>query len=257
MHAAQTIGLSLAAGLHAALYGAWKDSPYESFKPGSFARELAIATAVGVVLSRVDNLATPFLIFLSAFTASRIVTEFYKLFVRSERQDVYRIPTQVHWVGHVVGSPATRLLLGIGWLGAIYGLYGALKLLPHGWSPTLVGPVVGLTYGTALAIAGGYKDGSVTGFYMHKFVRSPITGAIGGLIVSPHVGGLTFFVLGSIACERMLTELFFKILRPGYVGGHFRSIEPAFSDWLTRRRIFVLPYVFTWVLFVALWVAGR
>jgi hypothetical protein len=245
--------LSWAAGLHAALLGAWKDSPFESFKPASFCRELVIATCVGLALSRVDHLASPFLIFLSAFTLSRIVTEFYKMFVRNDRQDIYRIPTQVHWVGAVLSRPV-RFALGIGWLSAIYGLYCLLRLLPPQWSPTLVGPAVGLTFGTALAIGGGYKDGSVTRFYVHKFVRSPINGAIGGLIVSLHGGGLRFFVLSAIACERMLTELFFKVLRPGYVGGHFKSVEPAFPEWMERRRIFVAPYVMTWLLFIALWV---
>ena len=42
MHMVMTLGLSWAAGLHAALLGAWKDSPFESFKPGSFVRELLI-----------------------------------------------------------------------------------------------------------------------------------------------------------------------------------------------------------------------
>jgi hypothetical protein len=257
MHIVTTVGLALAAGLHAALYGAWKDSPFESFKPGSFMRELVIATGVGLALSTVDRFASPFLIFLSAFTLCRIVTEFYKMFVRNERQDVYRIPTQVHWVGHVVDSLPMRLALGVGWLGAIYGLYCLLTLLPHGWSPALTGPAVGVIMGTALAIGGGYKDGSVTRFYVHKFVRSPINGAIGGLIVSLHTGGLQFLLLGAIACERMLTELFFKILKPGYVGGHFMSTEPAFPEWMTRRRVFIVPYALTWALFVGLWVAAR
>jgi hypothetical protein len=252
-----TIGVSLAAGLHAALYGAWKDSPFESFKPGSFARELGIAMAVGMALTRVDQVVSPFLLFLVAFTLNRVVTEFYKMFVRSERQDVYRIPTQVHWLGYVVTNGPVRLTLGCAWLAAIYGLFCALTLLPRTWSPTLVGPVAGLTLGTALAIGGGYKDGSVTRFYVHKFVRSPINGAIGGLIVSLHAGGLAFLAMGAIACERMLTELFFKIMRPGYVGGHFKSTEPAYPDWMVRRRIFVLPYVATWLLFIGLWVAGR
>jgi hypothetical protein len=256
VHICVTLALAWTAGLHAALLGAWKDSPFESFKAGSFLRELLIATLVGLALCLVDHLASPFLIFLSAFTLSRIVTEFYKMFVRNDRQDIYRIPTQVHWVGTTLSRPL-RLVLGVAWLGAIYGLYALLRLLPSQWSPTLIGPIAGLTLGTALAIGGGYKDGSVTRFYVHKFVRSPINGAIGGLIVSLHAGGLRFFILGAIACERMLTELFFKVLRPGYVGGHFRSTEPAFPEWMTRRRIFIAPYVLTWVLFVALWVAGQ
>jgi hypothetical protein len=256
MHPFQTIGLALAAGLHAALYGAWKDSPHESFKPGSFLRELVIAAGVGVALVPIARQTTPFVVLLAAFTLTRIVTEFYKMFVRREPQDVYRIPTQIHWVGAVVEHGPLRLALGTAWLGAIYGLYCLLKLLPPGVPAGLVAPIAGVTLGTALAVGGGYKDGSVTHFYFHKFVRSPITGAIGGVIVSSHTGVLPFIVLGVIACERMLTELFFKMLKPGYVGGHFKTTVPAFPEWSRWRWIFAVPYTLTWLLFAGLWAAG-
>jgi hypothetical protein len=252
-----TLGLSVAAGLHAALLGAWKDSPFESFKPGSFLRELFIATIVGVALGGVDRLASRFLIFVSAFTLIRIVTEFYKMFVRRDRQDIYRIPTQVHWRGYVFTSGPARWGLGLAWLGAIYGVYALITLLPQAWTPRLVAPAGGMIMGLALAIGGGYKDGSVTKFEWRKFVRSPINGAIGGLIVASHAAGLQFLVLGAIACERMLTELFFKVMRPGYVGGHFMSTTPMFPEWMKRRRLLFIPYVMTWLLFVGLWAAGK
>lgn len=82
-------------------------------------------------------------------------------------------------------------------------------------------------------------------------------GMIGGLIVSLHTNDLRFLVLGSIACERMLTELFFKILRAGYVGGHFTSVEPVFPYWIKGRTMFLVPYALTWILFGGLWVSGR
>jgi hypothetical protein len=37
------VTLGFAAGLHGALYGAYKDSPHESFRTGRFVREIAIA----------------------------------------------------------------------------------------------------------------------------------------------------------------------------------------------------------------------
>jgi hypothetical protein len=252
-----TIGLSLAAGLHAALLGAWKDSPFESFKPGSFCRELFLAALVGVALCRVDRLASPFLISLTAFTLTRIVTEFYKMFLRRDRQDIYRIPTQVHWVGHVFTNTSVRIALGLCWVGGIYGVYALITLLPADWPPHLLAPAGGSLMGLALAIGGGYKDGSVTRFELRKFVRSPINGAIGGVIVAAHTAGLPFLVAGAIACERMLTELFFKVMRSGYVGGHFMSTVPAFPAWMQRRRYLFVPYLFTWALFVVLWVAGQ
>ena len=86
---------------------------------------------------------TPFIIYLSAFALSRITTEFWKLFVRVEPQDDFRIPTQVHWLKGVVHNPALRLLLGAGYLASIYGIYCSFKLLPDGLPMPLKGLIVG------------------------------------------------------------------------------------------------------------------
>lgn len=43
--------LGLTAGLHAALYGAYKDSPHESFLLRRFVRELLIASSVAAGLA--------------------------------------------------------------------------------------------------------------------------------------------------------------------------------------------------------------
>ena len=46
--------LNIAAGLHGALYGAYKDSPHESFKPARFAREIVIALAAAAGLAAIQ-----------------------------------------------------------------------------------------------------------------------------------------------------------------------------------------------------------
>ena len=246
-----TLALAITAGLHAALYGAWKDSPHESFRITRFCRELAIAGCIGVVLYFVA-FSCPFLVLLSAFALSRIATEFYKLFLRREKQNGYRIPTQVHWLGHVVTHRSVRFILGIGYLAAIYGLYALLRLLPDSTSPHLLGPVAGILLGTSLAIGGAYKDGFIEGFYLRKFVKSPLAAALGGWIVSFHTGSPAFIVLGAMALERMFNELFFKLLRPGYVPGKFKSEVARYPEWLALRKRFIGPYVLTWIVIVAL-----
>jgi hypothetical protein len=254
VHPLTTAGLGLIAGLHAALYGAWKDSPHEGFRPTRFVRELVIATTIGAAVSAFAERATPFLVLLSAFALSRIITEFYKLFLRRERQDDYRIPTQVHWLRHVVSRPWLRVVMGVGWLGAIYGLYALLRLLPDDASPQLVAPLAGILFGSCLAVGGAYKDGFIEGFYWHKFFKSPISAAIGGLLVSVHTTQLEFLVLGTIALERIINEFVHKLLRPGYVPGKFRSRVPTFPEWMPRRKWFFAPYMVTWVVILVLWV---
>jgi hypothetical protein len=246
--------LGLAAGLHAASYGAYKDSPHESFLLRRFIRELLFASglAVGFAAAGLSDGQSPFVIYLSAFALSRIATEFWKLFLRVEPQDGYRIPTQIHWVKGVVHNPLVRLALGLGFLASIYGIYRLAKVLPHEWPVPLRGLVVGLSIGICEAIAGAYKDGSIEGFYWHKFAKSPTFGALGGLIAAGHTADPGFLLLAAIGSMRMFLELLFKMVVPEYAPGKFRSMTGPFTEWVTRRRHFLLPYVATWALYIVL-----
>ncbi len=246
--------LGLSAGLHAALYGAYKDSPHENFILLRFVRELAIASVVAAVMGVLGlaNDQTPFVIFLSAFALSRIATEFWKLFVRVEPQQGYRIPTQIHWVKGVIGHPLLRLLLGTGFLASIFGIYCLGKVWPASCPLPLRGLVIGLSIGTAEAIGGAYKDGSIEGFYWSKFAKSPTFGALGGLIASGHTNSPLFLLLAAIGTMRMSLELLFKILPSDYTPGKFRSLTGPFAEWNRRRRYFLAPYAITWALYLVL-----
>jgi len=246
--------LGLSAGLHAALYGAYKDSPHEDFLLLRFVRELVIASiaAAALVTLGLADEQTPFVLFLSAFALSRIATEFWKLFVRVEPQEGYRIPTQIHWVRGVVHHPVPRLLLGTGFLAAIYGIYCLGKVWPASWPLSLRALIIGLSIGVAEAIAGAYKDGTIEGFYWSKFAKSPTFGALGGLIASGHTGNPLFLLLAAIATMRMFLELLFKILRHDYTPGKFQSLTGPFVEWNYRRRFFLAPYAVTWALYLVL-----
>jgi hypothetical protein len=102
--------IGLTAGLHAALYGAYKDSPHESFLLRRFVRELVFATVIAGVLGGLHLCQGQplFIIYLSIFALARVATEFWKLFLRVEPQDEYRIPTQIHWVKGVVFEAEPR-----------------------------------------------------------------------------------------------------------------------------------------------------
>jgi hypothetical protein len=161
------VGLGLIAGLHGALYGAYKDSPHESFVWRRFVREIAFALAAAIALPSILPAASEqsaFVVYLAIFALTRIVTEFWKLFLRVEPQDGFRIPTQMHCVVGIVHNPAIRLVLGIGFLAAIYGCFRAFALIPASVPPHVRGLMVGLGIGIAEAIAGGYKDGTIEGF---------------------------------------------------------------------------------------------
>src|SRR5580765_5832884 len=133
MGAISVLGLGMLAGLHGALYGAYKDSPHESFLIRRFAREVMFATAgAGLLPLAVPSLRrqSAFTVYLALFAITRIVTEFWKLFVRVEPQGDFRIPTQMHCVVGVVHNPIVRLLFGIGFLVSIYVLYAGFRMIP-------------------------------------------------------------------------------------------------------------------------------
>ena len=67
--------LGMAAGLHGALYGAYKDSPHESFLTRRFVREIGIAltTSIALPLLYPDTLAqSGFVLYLSVFALTRL-----------------------------------------------------------------------------------------------------------------------------------------------------------------------------------------
>ena len=248
------LGLGLLAGLHGASYGAYKDSPHESFLARRFLREIIIALIIASALAAIPATShqSRFILFLVTFTLTRVATEFWKLFVRTEPQQDYRIPTQFHWISSVVDAPWIRLLVGAGFLASIYGLYCLFTLLPKDWPLLVRGGLVGAGFGTAEAIAGAYKDGTIEGFSTLKFLKSPVFCALGGLLASWHTSTLIFLMLAAYGSNRMFLELFFKILQPGYAPGKFRSMTGSFTEWTTQRKFFLLPYGVTWLLWVGL-----
>lgn len=257
MTPAAVVGIGMVSGLHGALYGAYKDSPHESFLLRRFVRELVIATccAVGLLWFPATPDQRPFVIYTSVFALSRIATEFWKLFLRVEPQQGFRIPTQIHWVKGVVHNPVLRLLLGLGFLGSIYGMYRLFHLLPESVPLPAQGMTVGFGIGVTEALAGGYKDGTIEGFSWRKFAKSPTFGALGGLIASVHTASLAFLLLAAIGTMRMFLELLFKMIVRDYVPGKFRSMVGPWQDWMARRRVFITPYALTWVFYLLLFAA--
>ena len=249
------LGVGFAAGLHAAMYGAYKDSPHESFHPHRCVREIAIAMGIGAVMAywRIGQEESPFILYLSIFALARVATEVWKLFIRQEPIEDWRIPSQMHIVSGVIQSRGVRLALGIGWLFGIYGLWGLSKwAIPDTLPIPVRGMLVGMTAGVAEAMCGGYKDGSIEGFYWHKFIKSPVFGALGGLVASGHTDSTAFLMLGAVGSMRMLLELVFKLVVPGYTPGKFRSMTGQSTEWTAARHLFIPPYALTWALYLVL-----
>ena len=242
----------LAAGLHAACFGAYKDSPHESFLLKRFIRELAIAGVIGIVfiISGIWESENCLVLYLSAFTVTRVITEFWKLNLRVEPQAQFRIPTQIHLFGKVVNHRGLRILLGFMTPAVITGVYVVSIHLPNSLTPQIRGCIVGLLIGLADASGGAYKDGLVEGFYLRKFLKSSFYGPLGGFVLSYFTNHPLFHLLATIGFMRMFLELIYKILVDDYVPGKFKSMKAKYPEWSMNRKWFLFPYALTWTLFI-------
>ena len=242
------IFIGIIVGIHAGSYGAYKDSPYEGFKAMRVIREISFATFIGILIFYFNILTeiNYFLLFLVIFACSRLLTEFYKLFIRSESQKIYKIPTQIHLFGKVVTNPIIRIIIGILLTFILVGVYFLgvflIKYLPIQG----VGIIVGLIMGCLTAIAGGYKDGFFEGFDKIKFLRSPSLTMLGGFIISYFTAEIPLILLGSIGFERLMVELYKAFLKKNYWPGKFGEGKIMFPEWKVKRNMFIPSYFFTW-----------
>jgi hypothetical protein len=248
------IFLGLIAGIHAASYGAYKDSPYESFIYIRFFRELLFAFFASFALLSFNLVSQEnyLVIFLVILSVSRLLTEFYKLFIRTEDQSNYLIPTQFHFFKKVINNPALRLLVGLFCTLIILLIIITGNNIINLINMRLSGAIIGFLTGLATAIGGGYKDGLFEGFEKIKFFRSPIIGMLGGVIISFLTNNVILIVLGAIGFERMLVEFYKGFLKKGYSPGKFKSKKAKYIEWVNRRKIFLYSYVATWVIIIIL-----
>lgn len=246
--------LGITTGIHAASYGAYKDSPYESFITIRYFREIFIGFCVSLILLALGIIDSEsyFVSFLVILALSRAITEFYKLFIRVEDQSKFLIPTQVHFCKKVVHNKATRILIGVFcilfYLGIILLAYSVSSYLTTLQKGAFIGFIVGL----AIALGGGYKDGFYEGFQPRKFARSPIIGLIGGIIVSLSTTNILLILLGTIGFERSIVELYKGFLKRGYSPGKFKQEKPKYPEWFQKRKIFVPIYALTWIILLSL-----
>ena len=95
-------------GLYTSLWGAFKDTPFEGFKPGTFPRSVYFGAVFFLVLfvipiynERLLGLRY-FHIFFLMMGLERIAAEIYKGFFRTENQDKYFVPSRITFLGKFV-----------------------------------------------------------------------------------------------------------------------------------------------------------
>jgi hypothetical protein len=109
------------------------------------------------------------------------------------------------------------------------------------WEGVLPALLVGSSAGLLAAIGGALKDSQFEGFIPAKFIRSPIAGALAGMIFV-HFSKAWFLVaLAVVGGERAGVELYKTFLKRQVRGIH--AGKPIlYPDWFARRFYFAISF---------------
>lgn len=171
-----SVGLvtSVVSGLYTSLWGAFKDCPYEGFKPWTFPRSVLFnaaiylaAYAVPVWRAALQELGLIQLFFL-IMGVERFLAELYKGFFRTEDQRKYYVPSRITFFGRHVASDGLRYGAGVVLVALVFAVFSIQSRITSfpGFLLTAYGA------GLVVAMGGAYKDGPFEGFKILKFQRS-------------------------------------------------------------------------------------
>ena len=238
-------------GLYTSAWGAFKDSPWEGYKPRTFPRSILFSLGILGLLVAVPPLRERVLaldlvpLFFLVMGLERFLTELYKGCFREEPQDKYFVPSELHLLGRPVPSRAVRVGAGVVLVAAVFAVLFLAAPVTAYWQYLVV------AYLTGLLVSGGgaWKDAPFEGFHYLKFHRSGLVLAIASPFFywlrpgdDPVALGILVYMNGGL--ERFLVE-YYKTYIQRNMSGKFRPDLPRVE---TRRREEL--HVLAWVLIV-------
>ncbi len=243
MSFAVALVVTLFSGLYTSLWGAFKDSPFETFKAKTFPRSIYFNVAILVALYFIpffsENLARLGIVqvFFLIMGIERFVAELYKGFFRTEDQSKYFVPSRITFFGRYVESDLLRYAAGALIVAAVFSFL-LIEVEVSSWGYLLV------AYGTGLLVAlgGAYKDAPFEGFRWLKFQRSglvlavlsPLFYLLGDPLDPLHVGFLIYMNGG---LERFAIE-YYKTFIQRNMSGKFRPDLQRIQEFVDRREKF-------------------
>ncbi len=235
--------LALVCGMHAATWGAFKDTPFEGFKAASFVRSILVAVVAAVALATATDLDTtvaPIVLVGLLYATERLATELWKSFVREDDQSAYAIPMRIAVLGRPVDGRFPRYLMGSVVLGGVLVMgrtAAALQPVDGGalWALVLVGGIGGwLT-----AAGGAWKDAPVEGFSAWKFLRSPVVATAWTIMVLPFTRDWVTLTVAAAGLSVLSIETYKTFFTGGRPPGKFggKPVRPALGVHRDRCRL--------------------
>lgn len=236
--------VALVSGLYTSLWGAFKDSPYEDFKPQTFPRSIYFHVVIFGALYylpffRDDFIALKlFQLFFLVMGLERFLAELYKGFFRTEDQSKYFVPSRITFFGHHVTSDALRY--GVGTF-LVAGVLGVLLIdfeIHSFWVFLLVAYATGLL----VSLGGAYKDAPFEGFKPLKFQRSGVVLAVCSPLFyflndPAHPITLGFLIYMNGGLERFVVE-YYKTYIQRTMSGKFRPDITRIQRCMDNREKF-------------------
>jgi hypothetical protein len=242
MNIPDLITVTVFSGLYTSLWGAFKDCPFEGFKPHTFPRSVYFHLVILLMLFalpffrvRFEALGL-FQVFFLIMGLERFIAELYKGFFRTEDQDKYFVPSRITFLGKYVGSDLLRYAAGAILVTGVFCL-----LLIETQVTSFVG-FLGVAYATGLLVAlgGAYKDAPFEGFKWLKFQRSAVVLAIGSPLfyfvndpTDPVSIGYLIYMNGGL--ERFVVE-YYKTYVQRTMSGKFRPDLERLQEFIDTRE---------------------
>lgn len=244
------------AGLNSASWGGYKDSPFESFYFLRYVRSIIAGAIIGILIFNLFQFLSVDSFNLGVFFAmviafERIYTEVGKMISTKHDPKLFKIPQNFHIQRETIKNKAIVLLIGALAIFFLIITFSVLHIIPYqtSFSHFYFSLTVGFVGGLFIGISGGLiKDVPYEKFNLGKFLRSPLIGLIWGAIFSFLTNNYGQIFIASLGMERMTIE-FYKTFIRNKSPGKFRANKPKYTQWIKKRKIFILPYIFTWVVF--------
>jgi hypothetical protein len=247
--------VSIVSGLYTSLWGAFKDSPYEGFKPKTFPRSVYFHVVILSVLYYLDPFAEPFRVlklfqvFFLIMGLERFLAELYKGFFRTEDQSKYFVPSRITFLGKHVASDLARYAVGAFLVAGVC----AVALIPGPIVEFWIFLLVAYAAGLLVSLGGAYKDAPFEGFKWLKFQRSSVVLAVASPLFyfsnsadAPISLGFLIYMNGGL--ERFLVE-YYKTYIQRNMSGKFRPDLERIQVQIDNREKF---HYFAWVIIVGL-----
>jgi hypothetical protein len=253
--------VGLLAGAHTATWGMYKDAVHEGFDARYF-RSVLIGGVVAVGLVYGLNIdmtraANHVILFGLVYVLERVITEFWKTFIRVEDQSKYFIPMQFTVFGKVQNRK-TQLLSGAAWLTVVLllitGLAWSQRLTPDPIPGWLAVGIAGSLGGWIAAVGGAWKDAPYEGFEWFKFFRSPFVALCYGILIAHFTDSLLIIALAGEGFTVATLETYKTFFFPNKPRGKWTGKPILYPDMLRRRQYFLPLYVGIWVAIVTAFV---